>query len=389
MNDRERWKRTMHFQNVDHVVDMECGFWPETLTAWHQQGLPLEVSDAYAAARYFGLWRLNQELVAVNLGLWPPFERKLLHEDGRYQTIVDRDGVVCRIYSDGSSTVPEHLKFPVERCEDWAVLERRLDPQDPARYPSNWEELKGRWRTRTCPMGIYLGGFFGWARKWMGVTRLCTAFVDEPSLVHRIMRHLAEFIAAAIEKAVCEVELDFVLFWEDMCFRGGPLISPGMFKAFLSPCYRHVTDLLRRNGIDVVIVDCDGDIAKLVPLWLEAGVNTMFPLQIRNGTDVFALRRQYGKDLLLCGGVDKTRLSGQSCDRRRNERMRLVAMGGYIPHLDHLVPPDITLDNFEYYLKIKRQAMGISQGARPNPLTAMKASAVQPRDFIRTDEAGD
>jgi uroporphyrinogen decarboxylase len=31
--------------------------------------------------------------------------------------------------------------------------------------------------------------------------------------------------------------------------------------------------------------------------------------------------------------------------------------GGYIPTIDHSVPPDISYDNFRYYLEVKMRAM--------------------------------
>ena len=33
----------------------------------------------------------------------------------------------------------------------------------------------------------------------------------------------------------------------------------------------------------------------------------------------------------------------------------LLASGGYIPTIDHTVPPDVTYDNFMYYLDLKRK----------------------------------
>ena len=94
--------------------------------------------------------------------------------------------------------------------------------------------------------------------------------------------------------------------WEDMAYNAGPLISPRHFKQYLVPHYRRITDLLHKHSVDVVWVDCDGNIEKLMPLWLEAGVNCMFPLEIGTwGADPINYRREYGKDLLIMGGFDK------------------------------------------------------------------------------------
>ncbi|MEM1515235.1 MAG: hypothetical protein QXH24_04205, partial [Candidatus Bathyarchaeia archaeon] len=94
-------------------------------------------------------------------------------------------------------------------------------------------------------------------------------------------------ILRAIEKAVKEIKpiIDFAHWWEDMCYNNGPLISPRLFKEFMVPEYKRVTSFLKDHGIWINIVDCDGNINSLVPLWLEAGINCMFPLEVRAGTN--------------------------------------------------------------------------------------------------------
>jgi uroporphyrinogen decarboxylase len=166
-----------------------------------------------------------------------------------------------------------------------------------------------------------------------------------------------------MNRAVREVDLDFASFWEDMCFNMGPMISPAMFREFMVPRYRRITDFLRANGVDVAYVDCDGDINQLVGLWLEGGVNCMFPLEIQSGSDPAPMREKYGERVLLMGGVDKTRLiAGKQAIRKEIDRIApLVASGGYIPHVDHRCPPDVTFENYLYYLNTKREAFGIPE----------------------------
>ena len=94
--------------------------------------------------------------------------------------------------------------------------------------------------------------------------------------------------------------------WEDMAYKAGPLLSPQHFRRYLVPHYRRIADLLHGHSVDVIWVDCDGRIDRLLPLWLDAGVNCMFPLEV--GTwraDPIAYRQQYGQDLLIMGGFDK------------------------------------------------------------------------------------
>jgi uroporphyrinogen decarboxylase len=195
----------------------------------------------------------------------------------------------------------------------------------------------------------------------MGFENAAMCFYDDPDLIEEMMEHLTNLTLTVIERAVKEVKLDFAAMWEDMAFNNGPMISPTLFRRFMVPRYKRITAFLKQHGIDVVYLDCDGNINQLVEGWLEAGVNCMFPVEVRAGTDPVELRRRYGRQCLLMGGVDKMRLrEGRAAIRKEIARIEnLVADGGYIPHVDHRCPPDVPYQDYLYYLEVKRAAFGI------------------------------
>jgi uroporphyrinogen decarboxylase len=156
--------------------------------------------------------------------------------------------------------------------------------------------------------------------------------------------------------------------WEDMCYNAGPLLSPQHFKQFLVPHYKRITGLLHKHDVDVVWVDCDGCIDALLPLWLEAGVNCMFPIEIGTwGADPVKYRRQYGRDLLLMGGFDKHILARSKPEIEAEVRRLtpLVEEGGYIGFCDHRVPPDVPLENYMFYLETVRHMWGHDLNLKP------------------------
>ncbi|MEI6846233.1 MAG: uroporphyrinogen decarboxylase family protein, partial [Candidatus Firestonebacteria bacterium] len=136
---------------------------------------------------------------------------------------------------------------------------------------------------------------------------------------------------------------------------------PEMFKKFCVPQYKRITSLLHKYGVDVIWLDCDGDINPIVHLWLEAGVNGMFPLEVGCNTDPVVLRKKYGKDVLLFGGVNKRELSKdkKSIDAEIERLRPIVEGGGFIPHVDHRCPPDVSYENYLYYLKRKKEVFNI------------------------------
>src|SRR5450756_513743 len=121
-----------------------------------------------------------------------------------------------------------------------------------------------------------------------------------------------------------------------------------------------VMRLLREHGIDIIWTDCDGNILKLIPLWLKVGLNCMFPLEVNAGNDPIALKKEYGRDLLIRGGFNKFALhEGRAAILRELRRLGpAVAEGGFIPHIDHRCPGGVSFDNYRYYIWEKCHLLG-------------------------------
>jgi uroporphyrinogen decarboxylase len=152
-------------------------------------------------------------------------------------------------------------------------------------------------------------------------------------------------------------KFDFAHFWEDICFKNGPLLSPEIFDELCAKHYRRMSDLCHAHGIDLISLDCDGVVEKLLPTWVENGVNVMFPIEIGTWGDQFeAARQKYGKGMLGVGGMDKTvlRLDKAAVDRELERLTRLSALGGFIPCPDHRLMPGTKFELVQYYAdKIK------------------------------------
>ena len=78
---------------------------------------------------------------------------------------------------------------------------------------------------RDYPLGISLGGLYGWLRNMMGVEGISIAFYREPDWIAEMMDTLVNLWIKIIRRALRKVRVDFVAWWEDMCYIKGPLIS--------------------------------------------------------------------------------------------------------------------------------------------------------------------
>lgn len=364
LTNRERFNRVMHFQPVDRCPVWHVGEWGETLERWHREGLPRETTDIVAHLGFD--YRGNMDM---NVELDPPFSREVLEEDERTRVVRREDGAVVRMFTESHSlSMPQWLDWPVKTRQDWEALKERLRPDSPGRLPSDLEKSRADWRRRDYPLMIRAGSFYGILRQWIGVEPLCMLFYDEPDWVHEMMDHLADLYVGIVERILplCEPRPDFAGFWEDMCYKTGPLIGPQLFREFMLPNYRKVTGVLRDHGIDAIFVDSDGNVEKLIPLWLEGGVNGFHPLEVAAGMDPLALRKRYGREVLLRGGIDKRRIAqgGQALrDEVLSKVPPLAASGGYVPYIDHDVPPDISWADFRQYARLVQEAARVTAGS--------------------------
>jgi hypothetical protein len=377
MNDRERFVATMHYQPRDRSPIWDFGFWDDTLPVWHEQGLPKRINRANSDSYFgmdFGLERAAQA-VGVSAGLSPSFRRKVLEDLGEHELVQQEDGVrVIRTKILGS--IPQPQSHLLEDRESWKKhFKPRLDPTNPARYPKDWDARVRMWKdpNRTIPLVVPGGSLYGWLRNWMGMEKLSLVVYDDPAFFEEMIETVTDCIVGTLTR-ILETGATFEAcgMWEDMAYNAGPLLSPRHFKQFMVPQYRRITDLLHKYGVDVIWVDCDGRIDKLVPHWLEAGVNCMFPLEVGTwGADAIRFRQEYGKDLLIMGGFDKhiLALSKTEIEQEVRRLAPLVEEGGYIGFCDHRVPPDVPFENYLFYLDTVRTVWGKDINLKPKEWT--------------------
>ena len=359
MTTRERFNRVMHWQKPDRIPDMDFGYWGETLAVWHQQGLPEAVDDNVKAEKYFGLEGADSiPSLPVHNGMMPGFEYKVLDDSGKHQIIQDEAGVICEISKD-SSSIPRYIKFPIETRADWEHFKHeQLDFTREDRIGNGLKEFVEDAHANGMPVRFGAGSLYGWLRNWLGVENISIALMTDKEWVEEMMEHLTQMTLYLIEKSLPGLSLDMAWWWEDMCYNHGPLLSPRLFEELMVPRYKRITDALNNYGIDINVLDCDGNIHELVPGWLRGGINCMFPLESAH-TDAYKLRQRCGKEVLLIGAVNKVELiKGKSAIDREIERLASLAeQGGFIPTVDHRVPPDVTLENYLYYLDKKQEIL--------------------------------
>jgi len=374
MNAREKFNAVMSFDTTVGNLKAEYGYWSGTVKNFIKEGmpvkkeLPLNISDNSSIMGYPKIDNKSKEITDENVkdffnldpyiakfpfDVSPRFQEEIIEEDEYYKVYKNKYGITLKERKDGTSA-PLDLDFPIKNRKDFENYKRYYDLNFKKRLPENWDKIKQDLENREFP--VRLGGnpfgFLGFPRHLIGTTELFMMMYDNPQLIKDINEFFLNFIMGYWSEILDEIQVDCILIFEDMCYKNGSMISDEMFKEFLSPYYKRLINFLKNHGVKNIIVDSDGYVEDVIPLFLECGVTGLMPFEIQAGNDLLRIRRNYPK-LQILGGIDKKILlrdEGRNFIDRELEKVPvLLKQGGYIPHIDHHVSEDATWENFKYY----------------------------------------
>lgn len=363
MNNRERALNILHYKDVDRMPAVHFGYWKELLAEWAEQGkissdIAHSVSDGNEADRELDRligWDFNwYTTVSGTTGLMPRFEVKELEvlPDGT-RKIQNGNGIIEKI-KPGITSIPSEDDYLLKDRDAFETLYKPKMQYSPDRIDFDFFKNFNETRPSDIPVGIRIGSVLGEIRDMTSVLGLSYLMYDEDEeLLSDIIDTYADMQYRCLEEILkTGAKFDFAHYWEDICFKNGPLISPDMFDELCGKHYKRNTELLHSYGIDIISLDCDGVTEKLLPTWFENGVNTMFPIEIGVWGDQFEnARNKFGNGMLGVGGMDKTtfRKDKAAVDAELERLKRLAAMGGFIPCPDHRLMPGTKFELVQYY----------------------------------------
>lgn len=363
MTNRERAMKILHFEAADRMPAVHFGYWRELLQEWAEQGkIPMDLAKAWGDSndadreldRLIG-WDFNWYHVrGANKGLFPRFEHKILEvlPDGT-QRVQNSSGLIEKV-KPGNQSIPSEDDYLLKDRKAFEELYLPKMQFSPDRINLEYWKNFNDTRPRDIPVGLAMGSVLGDIRNMTSVVGMSYLLYDEDEeLFADIVDAYAEMQYQCV-KAVLETgaKFDFAHYWEDICFKNGPLLAPSMFEELCAKHYKKRNDLCREYGIDIVSLDCDGVTEALLPTWFENGVNTMFPIEIGVWGDQFEpARNKFGKEMRGVGGMDKTafRKDKAAVDKELERVQRLASLGGFIPCPDHRLMPGSKFELVQYY----------------------------------------
>ncbi len=365
----------LNYEKYDRLPIVHFGYWPETLIKWANEG-HIDMEDAQNWTDGTPICQKISEKLGFDFAwfncfadfnlLSPAFEPKIIkeHPDGSKE-FFNPDGVVV-MQKDEACSIPAEISHSLTDRKSWEELYKPKlqftpDRVTAAKVNTGKEFLpfdQGgidflKQENRENPIGLMVGSLLGRIRDWLGVVGLSYMQIDDEPLLDEIIETVGQLCYQFTEYTLqTGAKFDFAHYWEDICFKNGPLVSPRFFADKIGPQYKRITDLLHSHDIQIISVDCDGLIDELIPTWFENGVNTMFPIEVGTwDANIKPWREKYGKEIRGVGGMRKYTfaLDFEAIEKEIERLKPLVELGGYIPCPDHRIAPDAKWDNVRYY----------------------------------------
>ena len=365
---RDRFRASLGSECLKPSFFWECvGFPIQTIERWRAEGLPghIDVSGhagqwAREAYEFFGLDYID--FAPVSSFPCPAFNEELLSADGDCQIVRTEDGTIVK-RRPGVTWSDEYVEHVVSDEKTYDALRPRLDPAAPQRWGvegHDWTTWAQQAANGPWPVGLFLIGPFARARQFMGLEGFLIATYEQPGLIERMLGEHGDFCTALAQRCANDLRVDFCYLWEDMACRNGMMISPAMFERFIGSVAQRLISELKSLGIDYVIVDSDGQINELIPLYAQCGATGFLPFEIRAGMDIAKVRAAW-PNLQIVGGIDKTLVAQGGAalvDEVTGKIAALAGSGSYIPCLDHQPHPQISLENYWQYVRLVKQLLG-------------------------------
>jgi uroporphyrinogen decarboxylase len=359
MTHRERFLDIFRYKPVDYIPVYYFGTWSETKERWLAEG-------------FAGEAKIGDNIGPQLEGMGPDWEDDIwnghgllnLYPIGNVEAKELSRGDDYRIYQNSlgaviqemlSSRSISHTMTPalLPDRESWEKFKTFLNPQDSRRFPRDLEERAVRFNAMDRP-GFFMGGsLYGYLRDWMGVEAISCLMYDDPELLEEMTAYMADYFMQVYEPVLDFVKFDVCYIFEDCCGANGPLFSPEHYYRFFHSQYQRLFSFYRARGVEFIMLDSDGLVDKLIPCWLDSGVDIIFPLEIGVwNTDVPGLREKYGPKLRMFGGVDKHCIStgGRKLEDHLARLRDTVRQGGFIPIPDHRIPPECSYQKFLEYI---------------------------------------
>jgi len=344
---RERILAAMEHREADRVAIAES-VWPSTAARWREEGLP----EGQTPQSYF-----NLEFARSGPDLTFQLPVETIEENDDYVIQRTPYGRTQKSWR-GRASTPELMDYAVKERGDWEELKPRLEWNESR---VNWDQaLEGNRKQRADGQFVEFSGRVGYQAitAFTPCEVVWVAMAKEPDWVCDMIGSVTDLTLTALEEMLSRgFEFDGVMCSDDLGYRNGTFFSTPMFRELVMPHHKRYCDMAHARGLKTHLHSC-GNVTDFVPSFIEAGYDTLNPLEVKAGMDLLQMKKDFGDQLCLVGGIDARTIADPNPAKIEEEiRMKLPPAkkgGGYIFHSDHSIPENVS---FEQYKRVVELAL--------------------------------
>ena len=348
MTSRERFMRMFQHREADRVPIIDSP-WRSTIERWHREGMP----EGMSFVDYFDLDRVAH----IHVDNSPRYEVTILEETEGYVISTTAWGATLKQWKHADST-PEFLDFKVTSMDRWLEARERMTPT-PDRIP--WDYLREnypRWRKEGYWIQAQLWFGFDVTHSWtVGTERLLIALIENPEWCVDMFNHFLDVDLALLDMVWnAGYEFDCISWPDDMGYKNNQFFSVKLYRELLKPVHKRAADWAHARGINVHLHSC-GDIRPFIPELIEIGIDALNPLEVKAGMDPIEIKRKYGDNLVLHGGINAVLWDKPEAIEAEMRKVIPIVKesGGYIFSSDHSVPSTVSLEDFRRIVELAKE----------------------------------
>jgi uroporphyrinogen decarboxylase len=195
---------------------------------------------------------------------------------------------------------------------------------------------------------VWIGDLWERATFMRGMEHILLDIAMHPRFAKDLLRGLADYILASMDILFSRFAFDGIALSDDYGTQHGLMMSPEMWREYVRPHLSEIYAKGKTNG-RAIFHHTWGDVSLIIPDMIELGLDILHPVQ-PEAMDPFALKKEFGKDLTLCGGLPTQRLlpCGTPDEVRAEVKKLKTHMGrdgGYILERGITLQADVPIEN--------------------------------------------
>jgi uroporphyrinogen decarboxylase len=308
-------------------------------------------------------------------------------------TVLPDERILQRLHSDARGVLDRYPESVYERnqkrlphspfIDDWGSGQKEIEPgvwfpgihpmremlniQDIESYP--WPDMNDPFRVahvreecrRLAEQNEYAIIGTPWllfplerAFAMQGMDRFLENLASEPEFAEALLWKIEGLCKTLMGHFLDEAgaDLDIIKIGDDIGTQESLLMSPRMYRRILKPIHADFIAFIKARTKAKIFFHTDGDVYDLIDDFLEIGVDILNPIQTSAGkmSDIAALKKRWGKDLVFCGAVDTHQiLPYGTIDEVRKEIRRVIDImapgGGYMVASVHTIMTEVPPEN--------------------------------------------